>query len=202
MSTKNLSKKTLKANLLAMAAEEVAQEHEHRATFERSIESIRVQLESMNDTDDFIRSGVNDQFQIAVDLAKRILRMPKHEFEAAVAGLNTLHSRVVDRCPSGKDPRDIPEWLQMTAEELRLSYSLMTPWAASDWIARHGAKVGYTAAQIAEAKKEYKPLEIARCIKRDDEDDARAAARRSEIDAKLRASHQQRIQADASRTYP
>lgn len=202
MSKKNLTKKTLRANLLAMAAEEAAQEHEHRASFERWIESIRVQLESMTEPEDFIRSSVGDQFGIVLDIAKRVLRMPKHEFEAAVAVLNTPVSRVVDRCPSGKDTRDKPEWMRMTAEELRLSYDLMTPWAATGWIADHGAKVGYTAAQIATAKKEYKPLEIARCIKRDEEDDARARARRSEFDDTLRASYQQRIAFETSRTYP
>lgn len=202
MSTRKLGKKTLKANLLAMAAEEAAQEHEHRARFEREIEYIRVQLEAMKEPEDFIRSSVNDQFGFALDIAKRILRMPKQEFEAAVAVLNTAVSRVVDRCPSGKDTRDKPEWMRMTAEELRLSYNLMTPWAATGWIADHGAKVGYTAAQIAAAKKEHKPLEIARCIKRDAEDDARARARRSEIDAALQASYQQRLAFEASRTYP
>ncbi|MCS4092609.1 hypothetical protein [Rhizobium sp. BK176] len=202
MSKKNLTKKTLKANLLAMAAEEAAQEHEHRASFERLIASIRAQLESMAEPEDFIRSSVNDQFGVALDIAKRVLRMPKHEFEAAAAVLNTAVSRVVDRCPSGKDTRDVPEWMQMTAEELRLSYDLMTPWAATDWIVRHGAKVGYTASQIAKATKEYKPLEIARCTKRDEGDEARAVARRAEIEALSRASYQQRIAFETSRTYP
>ncbi|MBX5111994.1 hypothetical protein HJB51_29115 [Rhizobium lentis] len=202
MSKKNLTKKTLRANLLAMAAEEAAQEHEHRSSFERLISSIRVQLESMTESEDFIRSSVNDQFGSALDIAKRVLRMSKQEFEAAVAVLNTAVSRVVDRCPSGRDTRDVPEWMQMTAEELRLSYDLMTPWAATGWIADHGAKVGYTAAQIAAARKEYKPLEIARCIKRDDEDDARARARRSQIEALSRASYQQRIAFEISRTCP
>ncbi|MGO7273899.1 hypothetical protein ACCT18_01175 [Rhizobium ruizarguesonis] len=201
MTRKNLTKKTLKANLLAMAAEEAAQEHEHRASFERQIESIRKQLKSMAQPEDFIRSSVSHQFMDALDLAKRVLRMPKHEFEAAVAVLNTAVSRVVDRCPSGKDGRDVPDWMQMTAEELRLSYDLMTPWAATGWIADHGAKVGYTAAKIAAAKKEYKPLEIARCVKRDVEDDARARARRDEIEALSHASYQQRLAFEESRTY-
>lgn len=202
MSKKNLTKKTLKANLLAMAAEEAAQEHEHRARFVREIDSIRAQLESMAEPEDFIRSSVAAQFGDVLDIAKRVLRMPKQEFEAAVAVLNTAVSRVVDRCPSGKETRDVPKWMQMTAEELRLSYDLMTPWAATDWIARHGAKVGYTASQIAKATKEYKPLEIARCIKRDEADEARAAARRAEIDTLLRASYQQRLTLEVSRICP
>lgn len=202
MSTRKLGKKTLKANLLTMAAEEAAQEHDHRERFEREIEYIRARLSAMQDPSEFVGSGLNFVFSDVVHIAKNHLRMRADEFEAAVSMLNTAVSRVVNDHPSGRDTRDIADWLRMTDEELRLSYSLRTPYNAADFIAHHGAKVGYTAAQIARAKAEFKPLEIARCIKRDEEDDARAAARRSETDAKLRASHQQRIQADASRTYP
>ncbi len=189
MSTKNLSKKTLKANLLAMAAEEVAQEHEHRARFVGKIEYIRGRLTAMRDPSEFVGSGLNSVFGDVLHIAKQHLRMRADEFEAAVSVLNTAVSRVVNDRPSGKDTRNIADWLRMTEEELRLCYSLRTPYDAADFIAHHGAKVGYTAAQIARAKAEYRPLELARLEKRDAEDTARQVAERARIDARMKAGY-------------
>ncbi len=189
MSKKTLTNKTLKANLLAMAAEEAAQEHEHRAKFERQIEYIRGRLEAMKDPAEFVSSSLNFDFADVVHIAKQHLRMQATEFEAAVSVLNTAISRVVNDRPSGKDTREIPDWMRMTDEELRLSYSLRTPYATADFIAHHGAKVGYNAAQIAKAKAEYRPLELARLEKRDAEDRARQVAERARIDARMKARY-------------
>lgn len=181
MTRKNLTKKTLKANLLAMAAEEAAHEHEHRATFERKIEYIRGRLTAMKDPQEFIDSYLQFDFGDVVRIAKKHLRMRADEFEAFVSVLNTSVSRVVNDWPSGKDTRDIADWLRATDEELRLQYSLRTPYRAADFIAHHGSKVGYNAAQIATAKREYKALELARVEKRHAEDQARAAAESERI---------------------
>ncbi|WP_370035949.1 hypothetical protein [Sinorhizobium fredii] len=174
---------------MAMAAEEAAHEHEHRARFEREVEYIRGRLAAIKDPSEFVDSGLNFNFSDVVHIAKQHLRMPAAEFEAAVSVLNTAVSRVVNDRPSGKDTRDIADWLRMTDEELRLSYSLRTPYDAADFIAHHGSKVGYTAAQIASAKAEYRPLELARLEKRDAEDRARQVAERARIDARVKAGY-------------
>jgi hypothetical protein len=189
MSTKNLGKKTLKANLLAMAAEEAMQEHEHRARFVSKIEYIRGRLEAMKDPSEFVGSGLNFDFSDVVHIAKQHLRMRADEFEATVSVLNTAVSRVVNNWPSAKDTRDLPNWLRMTEEELRLSYSLRTPYNAADFIAHHGAKVGYTAAQIAKAKSEFRPLESARRAKLFDEDEQRRIAESARIASRPKSGY-------------
>lgn len=193
-----LGKKTTKEILLALAAEEAASEQEHRVRFNRRIEYIQGRLSAMSDASEFTPSGVSMDFLEVVRIAKHVLRMQPEEFEEAVAVLNTPFSRVVNRSPLGKDTRDVPDWMRATAEELRLSYSLMTPYDAAGWIADHGSKVGYTAAQIAAARAEFKPLERERLARRDAEDAARARARSLEIESSRREFYLRHIKREVA----
>lgn len=187
--SKQLAKNVRIANLVAVAAEEAAHEHEHRAKFEKLINQIKSALDGGMDPEIIHRLRLDFDFSDAVRIAKRHLRMKKEEFEAAVAVLNTPISRVVDRCPSGKDTRDVPDWMRMTAEELRLSYDLMTHYDATDFIVLRGAMWGYTASEIAVAKKEHRPLEAARLAKRHAGDMERQATESARIAARASAGH-------------
>lgn len=195
--SKTVGKKTLKAALLALAAEEAAQEHEHRGRFESLIERIRERLAEMTDATEVVTSGVRDDFSTVIHLAKRVLRMKKDDFEAAVSVLNTPVSRVVDCCPSGKDTRDVPDWMRMTAEEMRMSYDLMTPYEATGWISDHGAQWGYGAAAIATARLEHKVLNGERLTKLALEAQARTEAERAQLDAWMRQDYLERQAAEA-----
>ena len=187
--SKQLPKKIRMANLIAIAAEEAAHDDEHRAEFEKLITRIKNDLDSAMDPEIIHRLGLDSEFAEVVRIAKTRLRMKKEEFVDAVTVLNTPISRVVDRCPAGKDNRDVPDILRMTEEELRMSYSLMTPYAAADFIAHHGAKVGYSAPEIAMARKELKPLEADRLAKRHAGDLERQAAESARIAARASAGY-------------
>lgn len=153
MSTRKLPKAVLKANLLALAAEDAAHEADYRARFDRMIAQLKAALDAATDPIVIRSGGLDTAFSDLVRLAKDHLRMKAPEFEAAVSGLNTDISRVVNTCPAGKDLRELPKGftreMLMTPEELRLSYSLKTPVEESRFISEAGAVVGYDAARIA-----------------------------------------------------
>ncbi|WP_284776592.1 hypothetical protein [Agrobacterium sp. lyk4-40-TYG-31] len=196
--SKQLAKKSRMANLIAIAAEEAAHDDEHRARFEKLIGQIKRTLDGTTDPEIIHRQSLNLDFAEVVRIAKTRLRMRKEEFEAAVANLNTDISRVVNDCPAGKDVGDTPEFMLMTAEELRMSYSLMTPYAAADFIANYGANWGYTASEIAVARKELRPFEQARREKMAAEAEKVAAASRAKIDADMRAGTIRRLEYEAT----
>lgn len=204
MSTRKLPKKVLMANLMAQAAAEASHDNEHRARFNQLIARTKGLLDAATDPEAIHRMRLDLDFSEIVHIAKNYLRMQKDEFEAAVSVLNTPISRVVNTCPSGKDIRDLPEWMLAKPEELRLSYRLMTHHEATGFIAEKGAMWGYTAAEIARAKKEHKPLEYARLAKRDAEDKARQeaetdrVARSAAIDVRLHESHLRRLAYEAT----
>ncbi len=198
MSTKKLSKNTLAANLIALAAADAAHNDEHRARFRKIVEGISARLSVMSDTSELVGSGLDLDFSDALHIAKTYLRMRKEEFVAAVDILNTPISRVVDMCPSGKDIRNVPEWLRATSEELRLSYSLMTPYNATAFVADKGAMWGYSASEIAGAKKEHRPLEQDRRDRMAAEAEKVAAASRAKIAADMRAGHMRRLEYEAT----
>lgn len=184
MSARKLPKKILMANLMALAAAEASHDDEHRARFNQLIARTKSLLDASTDPEVIHRMRLDLDFGEIVHIAKTYLRMRKEEFVQAVDVLNTPISRVVDNCPSGKDIRDLPQWMLMTAEEMHLSFSLLTPYEATGFIAEKGAMWGYTAAEIARAKKEHKPLEYARLAKRDAEDRARQEAETARIAAR------------------
>jgi hypothetical protein len=193
MSTKKLPKSVLKANLLAIADAEIAQEADHRARFEKLVARLKVTLEATSDPDDIHRYSLNLDFAEARNIAKWKLRMTAADFEAATSGLNTHISRVVNTHPSGLDTRDVPDWLRMRPDELRLCYELMSHARAADYIAYAGARVGYSATEIAQAKKVARSFELERREKLAAEDEARAAARTAEINEQIAMlSRQQR----------
>lgn len=202
--SKQLSKKVRMANLVAIAAEEAAHDDEHRARFEVLIARIKNDLDSTTDPEIIHRLGLDSEFAEVVRIAKTRLRMKKQEFVEAVAVLNTPISRVVDMCPAGKDSRDIPDFLRMTPEELRMSYSLMTPHAAADFISNYGAKWGYTAAEIAVARKELSPLERARRAKIADVYEVRVAAESARLAARASTGYTATLYSSdgTSRIYP
>ena len=202
--SKQLSKKVRMANLVAIAAEEAAHDDEHRAKFEKLIIRIKSALDSTTDPKIIHRLSLDSDFSEVVWIAKTRLRMRKQEFVEAVAALNTPISRVIDMCPAGKDSRDIADCLRMTPEELRMSYSLMTPHAAADFISNYGAKWGYTAAEIAVARKEFTPLERARRARIAEADEVRAAAESARIAARTSAGYTATLYSHdgTPRTYP
>lgn len=202
--SKQLAKKVRMANLVAIAAEEAAHDEEHRARFEKLIMRIKGALDATTDPEDIHRLRLDSDFAEVVRIAKTRLRMRKEGFVEAVAALNTPISRVIDMCPAGKDSRDIVDILRMTAEELRMSYSLMTPYAAADFIAHYGANWGYTASEIAMARKELRPLERARRTKIAEADEVRAATESARIAARATAAYTATLYAPdgTSRTYP
>lgn len=184
MSAKKLSKKTLTANLIALAAADAAHDDEHRARFDAIIDRLQVWIGEVSDPLEHLPHYIGDSFADALHIAKHRLRMSQQEFESAVVNLNTPVSRVLNVCPSGKDVREIPEFMLMTSEELRLSYRLLTPYEATKFIAEKGAIWGYTASEIALAKKAHRPLEQARVARRYDEDQARQAAETARLAAR------------------
>lgn len=202
--SKQLAKKVRMANLVAIAAEEAAHDDEHRARFDKLVARIKSDLDSTMDPEIIHRLGLDSEFAEVVRIAKTRLRMKKEEFAEAVSVLNTPISRVVDRCPAGNDSRDIPDILRMTQEELRMSYSLMTPHAAADFVSNYGAKWGYTAAEIAVARKEFTPLERARRAKIAEAAEAIAAAESVRVAARVSAGYTATLYAPdgTSRTYP
>ncbi|MDR6663991.1 hypothetical protein [Rhizobium sp. 1399] len=188
--SKNLSKATLRSNLLALAEESDRDQDAHRARFLRLVEWTRSTIEGLSTPDQLCTSAAPGFFSDAVHIAKRIVRMEKLEFEAAVAILNTPLSRVVDDCPSGVDTRDLPyEWLRMRPDELRMSYSLKTPYEAADYVAHQGVLAGYAPEAIAKAREEYRVLEKARRTKLGEEDKQRAIAERARLDARMQAGY-------------
>ncbi len=202
MSTRKLPKAVLKANLLALAAEDAAQEADHRARFDKLIGQIKAALDAATDPI-VIRSGGLDMiFSDVVRIAKEHLRMKAPEFEAAVADLNTDISRVVNTHPAARDLRELPEEyprdMIMTPEELRLSYSLMTPESESEFIAEAGAGVGYDAARIAEARKAYRVFDRARRERMAAEAEEVIAASRAKFDAFLKENYLRRLKYEAT----
>ena len=202
MSTRKLPKAVLKANLLALAAEDAAHEAEHRARFDKVIAQIRNVLDVSSDPIVIRSRGLDMAFSDVVRIAKHHLRMKAPEFEAAVACLNTDISRVVNTHPAATDLRELPAGypreMLMTPEELRLSYSLMTPAQEAGFIADAGAAVGFDAARIAQARKAYRVFDRARRERMAAEAEEVAAASRVKFDAFLTANYQRRLAYEAT----
>lgn len=202
MSTRKLPKAVLKANLLAIAAEDAAHEADHRARFDKLIAQIKADLDAAIDPIVIRSGGLDTAFSDVVRLAKHHLRMKAPEFEAAVSDLNTDISRVVNNCPAGKDLRELPEgWpreMLMKPEELRLSYSLMTPEGEAKYISNAGAIVGYDAARIAKARKAFRVFDQARRERMAVEAEEAAAASRAKFDAFLAANHLRQLEYEAT----
>lgn len=190
---KNLSKITLAAALMALAEEERRDEAEHRARFDKMIRWGKSEIDLLSSPEHLCTSAAMTAFNEAVDIARRLLRMSKRDFECGTAELNTSISRVIDTCPSGKDHRDVRERMHMRDAELRMSYSLMSPYHASEFIAERGALVGYVPADVARAKIEYTRLEKARRAKVAEEDRQRAQERSAKIDADRRELYLRRL---------
>jgi hypothetical protein len=211
MSARKLPKKVLMANLMAIAAAEAAHEDDHRARFDKLIARIRSALDSaLNSVDDssaiehLDRQTVSD-FHEARRIAKEHLRMRNEGFEAAVAVLNTPISRVVNTCPSGKDTRDLPDWLLATPEFLRLSYDLKTPEGELGFIVECGARWGYTATQIAKAKQDLKairkskaPFRAKLAAEKAAAEEAERAARNGAFDARMHAGYLRQLAYEAT----
>ncbi len=193
MSTRKLPKAVLKANLLALAAEEAAQEGDHRALFDKLIGQIKAALDVATDPIVIRRNSLDTTFGDVVHIAKQHLRMKAPEFEAAVAHLNTDISRVVNTHPAPRDLRELPAGypreMLMTPEELRLSYSLMAPEQEAWFVSQAGAVVGYDAARIARATKAYRVFDRARRERMAAEAEEVAAASRAKFDAFLKENH-------------
>ncbi|GMB82741.1 hypothetical protein NN6n1_35240 [Shinella zoogloeoides] len=179
MSTKKLPKKVLTANLLALAAADAATDHDHRARFDRLIQRMKKSLADAQGPEVIHQRGLASDFAEARLIARDKLRMKDAEFEAAVADLNGPYSRVVNTCPCGKDTRNLPDFLKMTADDLRLTYDLRTPFDAVFFVVRHGKTWGYSEAQIAQAEIEFRKLDRARRAKIAEADEARAALLRA-----------------------
>lgn len=202
MSTRKLPKAVLKANLLALAAQDAAHEADHRARFDKLIAQIKQALDAASDPIVIRRNGLDTAFGDVVRLAKHHLRMKAPEFEAEVSGLNTDISRVVNNCPAGKDLRELPEgWpreMLMKPEELRLSYSLMTPKGEAEYISNAGAVVGYDAASIARARTASRVFDLARRERMAAEAEEVAAASGAKFDAFLAANHLRQLEYEAT----
>jgi hypothetical protein len=119
-----------------------------------------------------------------------------------VSDLNTDISRVVNNCPAGKDLRELPEGypreMLMRPDELRLSYSLMTPEGESRFITEAGSIVGYDAARIAKARKACRVFDQARRERMAAEAEEVAAASRAKFDAFLKANHLRQLEYEAT----
>lgn len=113
---------------------------------------------------------MGEEFGNALHIAKHGLRIRAADFKAAVSVLNTRISRVINTCPGGKDTRDLPQFMRITAEELRLSYSLLTPNEATKFVSEKGSMWGYFASEIALAKQDHRAPEQARVARRHAED--------------------------------
>lgn len=198
MSTKKLSKNTLTANLIALAAADAAHDDEHRARFETLIKRIRTALDEIADVGEHLESHFQTDWAEVRQIAKHRLRMSAEKFEAAVVSLNTPVSRVINTCPSGRDVRDLPEFMLMTAEELRLSYRLSSVYDATKFISERGAIWGYSASEIARAKKEHRPLEQARLDRLAAGAEQVAAASPARFDEFLKANHVRRLAYEAT----
>jgi hypothetical protein len=194
---KKLKKTTLAAALHALAEEDRRDEAEHRVRFEKMIGWAKSEIDRLSSPEQLCTSAALTFFNEANDIAKRIPGMDKAEFEAAVACLNTSISRVIDNGPSGKDTRDLPECMRMRPDELHMSYSLLSPYDASEFIAERGALAGYAPAEVARAGMEYQTLKKARWAKVAEEDRQRAAARHAKIEADLRAGYLARLKWEA-----
>ncbi|WP_117191002.1 hypothetical protein [Rhizobium terrae] len=173
--SKQLPNTTLTANLLALVASEATTDGEHRARFDRLVARIKSALAAAQGPEVIHDRGLDSDFAEARLIAKDKLRMAPKEFESVVAVLTTPFSRVVNTCPGGKDPRNIPDFLKMPDDEMRFAYDLRTPYDAAFFIVRHGKTWGYSEAQILKAESELRPLDQAR-RKKIAEADARASA--------------------------
>ncbi len=122
-------------------------------------------------------------------IARDNLRMSPKDFERAVADLNTPVSRVVNTCPCGRDPRDLPDFLKMTADEILWPYDLRTPFDAVFFVVRHGKTWGMSSAEILKAEAEFRKLDRARRAKIAEEDEARAAIVSARIAARPKAGY-------------
>lgn len=192
MNTRKLPKAVLKANLLALAAEDAAHEADHRARFDKLIAQIKAALDVATDPIVIRSNSLDTAFGDVVQIAKQHLRMKAPEFEATVAHLNTDISRVVNTHPAATDLRKLPAgWpreMLMTPEELRLSYSLMAPEQEARFISEAGAVVGYDAARIAQARKADKVFDQARRERMAAEAEEVAEASRAKFNAFLKAA--------------
>ncbi len=190
MTSKKLGKKTIDAMLFSLAEEGERTEAEHRERFLKLVEWARSTIDGLATPDQLCTSPAPTFFRDALHIARDLLRMEKNEFERAVAVLNTPISRIVDNCPSGVDTRDLPyEWLRMRPDELRMTYSLMTPYDASEFISDKGVLAGYSPEAIGRAREEYRVLEKARRAKLCEDDRQRAVAERARLAARMEAGY-------------
>lgn len=189
MSSKKLSKKVLTANLLALAAVEIATDADHRDRFESLLERIRRALATAEGPEVIHQRGLGADFAEARHIAKEKLRMSPKAFESTVADLNTQFSRVVNTCPTGKDPRDLPDYLKMPDDEANYAYELRTPYDAVFFIVRHGKTWGFSAAQILKADVEFRLFEKVRRAKLFEEDEARRIAESARIAARPKSGY-------------
>lgn len=119
--SKKLPKNIMIANLLAQAAADIATDEDHRAQFDHLIEGIKGALATAHGPEVVHDRGLDSDFTAARHIAQDKLRMSPAEFESVVAVLNTPFSRVVKTSPSGKDPRDLPDFLKISDEDTRPS---------------------------------------------------------------------------------
>ncbi len=202
--SKKLPKQIRIANLMAQAAADAATNADHRARFDHLIERIETALATAQGPEVVHDRSLDSDFAEALHIAKDKLRMSPKEFESAVAVLNSPFSRVVNICPGGKDPRDLPDFLKQPDEEMRFAFDLRTPYDAAFFVARHGKTWGFSEAQILKAESELRPLHRARRAKIAEADDVKAAAESARIAARASASYTARLySADGnSRSYP
>jgi len=202
--TKKLPKDVLIANLLAQAAADIATDDDHRARFNHLIERIKGALATAQGPEVVHDRSLDSDFAEACLLAKDKLRMSPKEFESVVAVLNSPFSRVVNTCPGGKDPRDLPAFLKMSDEEMRFAFDLRTPYDAALFVVCHGKTWGYSESQILKAEAEFRTLDRARRKKIAEADEVRAAAESARIAARVSACYTATLHsADGnSRTYP
>ena len=189
MSTRKLPKKVLTANLLALAAADAATDDDHRARFDLLIHRIREALTDAQGPEVIHQRGLDCDFAEAKRIARDSLGMSPQDFERAVAGLNTGISRVVNTCPCGRDPRDLPDFLKMTADEILWPYDLRTPFDAALFVVRHGKMWGFSPAEIFKAEAEFRKLDRARRAKIAEEDEARAKIHSARIAARPTAGY-------------
>ncbi|ASP98411.1 hypothetical protein CN065_14245 [Sinorhizobium meliloti] len=187
--SKKLPKNIMIANLLAQAAADAAGDEDHRAQFDHLIDGIKSALATAHGPEVVHDRGLDSDFIAARHIAQDKLRMSPAEFENVVSVLNTPFSRVIKISPSGKGPRDLPDFLKMPDDEMRIAFDLRTPYDAAFFVARHGKSWGYSEAQVLKAESELRPLDRARRAKIAEADEVRAAAESARIAARASAGY-------------
>lgn len=189
MRSKKLSEKVLTANILVAAAAEMVTDADHRDRFDSLLERIRQALAAASGPEVIHQRDLDGDFEEARQIAKEKLRMSPKAFEAAVAVLNTQFSLVVNTCPTGRDPRNLPDFLKMTDDEASYAYDLRTPYDAAFFIVRFGKTWGFSEAQILKADVKFRSLEKIRRAKLFEEDEARRIAESARIAARPKSGY-------------